>query len=103
MVAKDVVEKAIANNQIAFFSQPWCPYCAKAKALLKNEYSDAQVEILELDERDDGADIKAYLIEKTGQSSVPNIFINKQHIGGNDKLQAAHKEGKLKNLLAAAA
>ncbi|KAJ3128794.1 hypothetical protein HK098_003560 [Nowakowskiella sp. JEL0407] len=54
----------------------------------------------ELDLRDDGADIQAYLLEKTGQKTVPNIFINGQHIGGNDTIQAKHVSGELAKLLA---
>lgn len=41
---------------------------------------------------DDGADIQDALQELTGQRSVPNIFINKQHIGGNSDLQALKKD-----------
>lgn len=46
---------------------------------------------------DDGSDIQAALKEINGQSSVPNIYINKKHIGGNSDLQAA--KGKLPALL----
>ena len=46
---------------------------------------------------DDGADIQNALREITNQSSVPNIFINKQHIGGNSDLQA--RKGDLPTLL----
>ncbi|KAJ7576146.1 glutaredoxin [Mycena floridula] len=99
MSPKEYVESAIEKHQIAVFSQPWCPYCKRAKKLLAEEFPDADVLITELDEREDGGDIKAYLIQKTGQSSVPNIFINQQHIGGNDDLQAAFKDGTLNKLL----
>ncbi|KAJ7576353.1 thioredoxin-like protein [Mycena floridula] len=99
MSPKEYVESTIEKHQIAVFSQPWCPYCRRTKNLLAEKFPDADVVITELDERDDGDDIKAYLIQKTGQSSVPNIFINQQHIGGNDDLQAAFRDGTLKKLL----
>ena len=41
---------------------------------------------------DDGSQIQGALAELTGQSSVPNIFISKQHIGGNSDLQAKKKD-----------
>jgi glutaredoxin 3 len=41
---------------------------------------------------DDGAAIQAALKEINGQSSVPNIYINQQHIGGNSDLQARKAE-----------
>ncbi|KAJ7574146.1 thioredoxin-like protein [Mycena floridula] len=96
---KQFVESTIQNHQIAVFSQPWCPYCRRTKQLLAEKFPDADVVINELDERSDGGDIKAYLIEKTGQSSVPNIFINQDHFGGNDDIQAAFKAGKLQEML----
>lgn len=46
---------------------------------------------------DDGSAIQAALAELTGQRTVPNIFIAKQHIGGNSDLQG--KKGQLPSLL----
>lgn len=45
----------------------------------------------------DGSDIQSALAEETSQRTVPNIFINKKHIGGNSDLQA--KSGELPGLL----
>jgi glutaredoxin 3 len=52
---------------------------------------------------DDGADIQNALAEMTSQRSVPNIFINKQHIGGNSDLQALKKDDLKSKLTAASA
>lgn len=41
---------------------------------------------------DDGSEIQNYLKQKTNQSSVPNIFIGEEHIGGNSDLQAKGRE-----------
>lgn len=49
------------------------------------------------DRIDDGSDIQAALKEINGQTSVPNIYINKNHIGGNSDLQAIR--GELPTLL----
>jgi glutaredoxin 3 len=46
---------------------------------------------------DDGSAIQSTLGEMTGQTTVPNIFIAKEHIGGNSDLQA--KKNNLKTLL----
>jgi len=56
---------------------------------------------IELDQVDDGAAIQEYLTQKTGQRTVPNIFINQQHIGGCDDLLQAKSSGKLQKLLLA--
>jgi glutaredoxin 3 len=52
------------------------------------------------DRVDDGSAIQSTLADITGQSTVPNIFIGKQHIGGNSDLQSKKKE--LTNLLKSA-
>lgn len=100
MSTKEVVESAIKSNQVVVFSQPWCGYCRRTKQLLSKKFPEVQVAYYELDERDDGMDIKQYLLEKTGQRTVPNIFINQQHIGGNQELQEAYREGNLQEMLA---
>lgn len=52
---------------------------------------------MELDLDPIGAEIQNALKTKTGQSTVPNIFINGQHIGGNSDLQALNESGELLN------
>lgn len=96
---QEIVDKAIAENTVVVFSKTWCPYSKKAKALLKEKYSDAQTTIFELDEREDGGELQNYLQEKTGQRTVPNIFIKQQHIGGSDDLTALHSEDGIRALL----
>ncbi len=48
---------------------------------------------------DEGADIQAQLLANTGQRTVPNVFVNGQHIGGCDKTLAAIKSGELQKML----
>ncbi|KAG8950443.1 glutaredoxin [Tulasnella sp. 424] len=95
MAVKEIVEDTIANHKVAIFSKSYCPYCKKTKELIKSLVPEGDVEILELDERDDGGAIQDYLNEKTGQRTVPNVFIKKEHIGGNDALQGLHAKGGL--------
>ncbi|KZS93383.1 putative GRX1-glutaredoxin [Sistotremastrum niveocremeum HHB9708] len=100
---KQLVESTIADNKVAIFSKSWCPYCARAKKLLTTYpgLDQSDVKILELDLRDDGSEIQSYLQSSTGQRTVPNIFINQEHIGGSDDLSALERSGKLKTLVAA--
>ncbi|KAJ7449213.1 glutaredoxin [Mycena latifolia] len=99
MAAKEIVETAISENKIMIFSKSTCPYCRRAKALFAEKFPDEKPTVIELNERDDGSDIQNYLAIKTQQRTVPNIFINKQHVGGNDDTQAAFKSGKLAQLV----
>ncbi|KAJ3293098.1 glutaredoxin [Borealophlyctis nickersoniae] len=94
---KEFVETQIKNNKTVVFSKSYCPYCTRAKRLLDS--LKVQYAAFELDQRDDGSAIQDYLKEKTGQRTVPNIFISQQHVGGCDDLHAAHSSGNLKKLL----
>ncbi|KAI0800828.1 glutaredoxin [Fomes fomentarius] len=101
MAVKDLVENTITDNKITIFSKSYCPYCRRAKALLTSKFPDTQTKILELDEIDDGSAIQDYLAEKTGQRTVPNIFINKKHVGGCDSVVGLDSQGKLAELVSA--
>ncbi|KAL1745262.1 thioredoxin-like protein [Schizophyllum fasciatum] len=98
---QDYVDSVINDHTITVFSKTWCPYCKTLKGLLSREYADVDIEYVEIDILEDGSAIHDVLVQKTGQSSVPNVFVKKQHIGGNDDTQAAHRSGKLKELIAA--
>jgi len=99
---KDLVEKTIEENTVAIFSKTYCPYCRKAKNLLTSYpgLDTSEVKIYELDEMEEGPEIQAYLSQKTGQRTVPSIFIKKKHIGGSDDLNRLDKSGELKKLFA---
>ncbi|KAG8430274.1 hypothetical protein GDO86_018097 [Hymenochirus boettgeri] len=91
------VKELIDGNRVMVFSKSSCPYCTRVKELfasLSTEYLS-----LELDKCDDGASIQEVLHELTGQRTVPNVFINKKHIGGCDKTLQAHEDGTLAKLL----
>lgn len=68
------------------FTKSWCSYCRSSKQLLNQ--LGAEYKFIDLDREENGAEIQDALEEMTGQSTVPNIFINKKHIGGNSDLQA---------------
>lgn len=61
-----------------------------------------KVGILELDVIPQGDQIQGALHSQTGQRTVPNVFINGKHIGGNSDLQALSAKGQLQPLLAKA-
>ncbi|KAJ3110562.1 hypothetical protein HDU96_006483 [Phlyctochytrium bullatum] len=97
--AKDTVEALIKDNTVMVFSKSYCPYCRKAKSLLSSLKIDYKA--IELDVEEDGDMVQLYLEKKTGQRTVPNIFIRGTQVGGCDALHDAHAKGKLKKLLEA--
>uniref|UniRef100_A0A8C7XYG8 thioredoxin-disulfide reductase (NADPH) n=1 Tax=Oryzias sinensis TaxID=183150 RepID=A0A8C7XYG8_9TELE len=51
------------------------------------------------DIKEEGTNYQEMLLELTGQKTVPNVFINKKHVGGCDKTMQAHRDGSLQRLL----
>ncbi|EEP82695.1 glutaredoxin [Uncinocarpus reesii 1704] len=96
--AKQKAQAVIADNAVVVFSKSYCPYCRATKSLLTEQGADFFT--MELDQVDDGAAIQAALEELTSQRTVPNVFIDHKHIGGNSDLQA--RKGELPGLLKAA-
>ena len=73
-----------------------CPFCITAKQLLKNK----GIEFTEYSIDGDESARKQMAQRANGQRSVPQIFINDQHIGGCDDMYDLDAEGKLDQLLA---
>ncbi len=72
----------------------WCPYCARARTLLRAK--GASVREIDIES---APDLRAEMIQRSGRSSVPQIFIGTTHVGGCDDLQALDERGKLDSLL----
>lgn len=93
-----------AHYFLVVFSKSYCPYCQNSKRILDGY--GAKYAAYELNQEEDGADLQAALLTITGQRTVPNIFIGKQHIGGNsdlEKVVSGVKNGKkIEDLLAEA-
>ena len=76
----DFVAEAIAKHSVMVFSKSYCPFCNKVKAAMKARR--IEFEALELDLMGEpGMNIQNELTNKTGQKTVPNVFVNGKHIG----------------------
>ena len=81
---------------IDVYTQDWCPFCARAMALLQGK----GVAVNEI-EAPHGSVARAEALKRAGgRTTVPQIFIGGQHIGGCDELVALDRAGKLDPLLA---
>jgi glutaredoxin 3 len=86
-------------NTVRMYTTQVCPFCQRAKALLKQRGVAAIDEIrIDLD-----AEQRDKMIEVTGRRTVPQIFIGDTHVGGCDDLIALDQKGGLMPLLQAAA
>jgi glutaredoxin 3 len=82
---------------IEIYTQAFCPYCARAVNLL----TEKGVTFREID-APGGTPARAEARSRSGgRGTVPQIFIDGQHIGGSDDLLALDRAGKLDALLAA--
>mmetsp|Transcript_21310 Transcript_21310/g.40490 ORF Transcript_21310/g.40490 Transcript_21310/m.40490 type:complete len:152 (-) Transcript_21310:128-583(-) len=88
----------IEGNKVVVFSKSFCPFCKKTKSLLTEKGVDFK--LYELNEMDNGGEIQDALLEISGQKTVPNIFINGVHVGGNSDIQEANGNGELDKMLA---
>jgi glutaredoxin 3 len=80
---------------VTVYSGPNCPYCTKAKALLERK----NVVFEEFDVKADQAKLEEMLELSGGRKTIPQIFIDGNHIGGCDDLYALNDAGKLDALL----
>jgi glutaredoxin 3 len=87
----------MANQaKIEIYSGDFCPYCVRAKSLLKQR----NLEFIEYNVQTD-PDKRIEMSKRSqGGRSIPQIFINDQHVGGCDELYALDKSGKLADWLA---
>lgn len=83
--------------KIEIYSKGYCPFCARAKAVLTQKGAEfTEYEITNDSEK------RAEIIQRAkGRTTVPQIFIDGKHIGGSDDLDALNRKGKLDPLLAA--
>jgi glutaredoxin 3 len=77
--------------RVEIYSTLFCPYCARAKGLLAKKGVDyINIDVMEDTSR------RAEMVERSGgRQSVPQIFIDGEHIGGSDDLYALERAGGL--------
>ena len=83
--------------RVEIYSKIFCPYCARAKALLDGKgvsYDEYEIS--------GGGEKRAEMIQRArGRTTVPQIFIDDAHIGGCDDLVALDRSGRLDPMLQA--
>ncbi|PKO70674.1 MAG: glutaredoxin 3 [Betaproteobacteria bacterium HGW-Betaproteobacteria-16] len=83
---------------VTMYTSAYCPFCSRAKALLQRH---GVVDLKEVFVDGQQA-LRAQMTERTGRTSVPQIFIGDTHVGGCDDLHALDARGGLVPLLQAA-
>lgn len=83
-------------SKVVMYTTAWCPYCIRAKSLLDRKgirYEEISV--------DGKPALRSEMATKAGRTSVPQIWIGDDHVGGCDELHALERAGKLDAMLSA--
>jgi glutaredoxin 3 len=85
----------MSGPSVTIYTKDYCPYCVRAKALLSQKgvvFNEIKIDVQ--------PELRPEMIARAGgRSTVPQIFINDQHIGGCDDLHALDAQGRLDTLL----
>ncbi|MEH2081662.1 MAG: glutaredoxin 3 [Nostoc sp.] len=81
--------------KVEIYTWRTCPFCIRAKSLLKNK----GVEFIEYSIDGDEVARNKMAQRANGRRSLPQIFINDNHVGGCDDIHALESQGKLDKLL----
>lgn len=82
-------------SQVTIYTKAYCPYCVRALSVLQSKgvsYQEVRI--------DEQPELRPQMIERAGgRTTVPQIFIGAQHIGGCDDMLALDARGQLDPLL----
>lgn len=81
-------------SNVTIYTTRWCPFCVRAKHLLSNKnaiFNEISV--------DGDATLRAKMASMAGATSVPQIWINDQHVGGCDELFDLERRQLLDSML----
>lgn len=81
---------------VTIYTRPFCGYCARALSVLEQKGAD----FTEIEAGMDPAK-RQEMMQRSGRSTFPQIFVGDQHIGGCDDMLALDREGRLDPMLAA--
>jgi glutaredoxin 3 len=79
---------------VKIYTKHNCPFCVRAKALLGKKGVAYQEIDVEADDQ-----LRTWLVEATGQRTVPQIFVGERSLGGYSDLDALDRQGQLEPLL----
>jgi glutaredoxin 3 len=81
--------------RVEIYITPLCPYCWRAKRLLKSKgITFVEIDLWQQPER------RAEMVERAaGRTTVPQLFVDGRAVGGSDELTALERDGKLDALL----
>ncbi len=96
--AEAFVDEVTATEPVVLFALEWCEFCwsvRKLFAALKIPYKSVDLDSVAYQDGDLGGKIRAVLLARTGQPTIPQIYIGGEHIGGATDLFDECREGTM--------
>ena len=100
--AAKFVTEVVDAEPVVMFAMEWCEFCWSVRKLFKQlgiAYRSVDVDSVEYQKEDLGGKIRAVLAERTGAKTLPQIFVDGEHIGGATDLFDAWRNGTLQKRL----
>ena len=91
------------EQPVVMFSLEWCEFCWSVRrmfAAFKIPYRSVDLDSVEYQKDDRGGKIRAALAARTSMSTIPQVFVGGEFVGGCTEVFDSHKEGRLQKLLA---
>ncbi|MCF7980865.1 MAG: cysteine synthase A [Pseudomonadales bacterium] len=98
------VDDAITSHPVVMFALEWCEFCWSIRKLfntLNIDYLSVDLDSIAYQKQNRGGNIRQVLSSRLGVSTIPQIFIGGQHIGGSTELFAAYQNDSLQTQLKA--
>jgi cysteine synthase A len=92
------VEETISQQPVVMFALEWCEFCWSARKLLRAlgvEYTSVDLDSVAFQADDRGGRIRKVLARRLGVTTIPQLFIGGEHIGGCSELFEAYRSGEL--------
>jgi len=98
--AAEFVDQVVGNKQqpVVMFALEWCEFCWSARKLFAKlgiDYRSVDLDSVEYQKADLGGRIRGVLRARTGQPTIPQIYVGGRHVGGCTDLFDAVKDGTL--------
>jgi glutaredoxin 3 len=81
---------------VTIYTRPFCGYCARALKVLGEKGADFTEVEAGMDPK-----LRQEMMDRSGRTTFPQIFVGDSHIGGCDDMMALERSGKLDEMLAA--
>jgi len=83
---------------VTMYTKTTCPHCAKAKELLEETHG-LTVTLVDIESEDQEQILQQMRQFSGGRNTVPQVFFNENHLGGNDDVQQLQTDGKLAEMV----